>query len=76
MGDVGDDAGAAGFSESNAGLDFGEHGAGGEIIIFDEIFEVFSGNVGDGLLIFEAIINKNIWYGGDGNENVGLDAFS
>ena len=39
MSDVGDDAGFARFlSEVNGGFDFGEHGAGFEIAVFDEAF--------------------------------------
>lgn len=39
MSDVGDDAGFAGFlGEVDGGFDFGEHGAGLEIAVFDKVF--------------------------------------
>ncbi len=70
--DVGDDAGAAFFGEGDGGLDFGKHGAGLEVATFFEMCEFVGGNFADGDLVFGAVIDVNVLYGGDGNENVGF----
>ena len=45
MGDVSDDASATSPGEFNGGFDFGQHGAGFEIAVFDEVLDFGGGNL-------------------------------
>ena len=52
MGDVGDDAGATFPREFDGGFDFGEHGTGLEVTVFDEVFDFGGSDLMDWFLIW------------------------
>lgn len=67
MGDVGNDAEfvVAFFGEFDGGFNFGEHGTGFEIAIFDEIFNFFGRDLVKGLLVGKFVVGVDIGDGGD-----------
>lgn len=73
--DVGDDAGAALLGEFGGSFDFGKHGASFEITVFFELGDFGGGNCGEGLLIWQAVVEINVWHGSDRNKNIGFDFF-
>lgn len=75
MGDVGDDADATFLGEFGSGFDFGEHGAGLEITVFFELGDFGWRDYGEGLLVWQAIVEIDVWNGGDRDKNVGLNFF-
>ena len=75
MVDIGNDTEFAGFvsGKFDGGFDFGEHGAGFEMAVFDEFFQFRGGDFGEGGLVGCVEIKIDIWHGSDGNKNVGAD---
>ena len=74
MGDICNDTSVIrSISESGGGFDFGKHRTGFEIAIAFEIVNFLNRNMVEGFGIGGAVINIDIRYGGDRDEDVGID---